>query len=153
LDSRERVIPRNLQNASGAGKADARRIARILIAVAANLPPVSVPVMERDTAPISNFLVTKLFGACNFKKLELVTSFMSDDVLETVDAVMDALGGNQPVAGLTSSKPSAVSMWRKAESFPSNTYLALTEALREKGKTAPASLWGMKIPAESETAT
>jgi len=70
---------------------------------------------------------------------------MSLEVLETVDAVMAALGGNQPVAGLTSSKPSAVSMWRKAKSFPSNTHLVMTEALERQGKTAPASLWGMKV--------
>lgn len=69
---------------------------------------------------------------------------MSDEILKTVDAVMDALGGTQHVANLTSSKPSAVSMWRKAETFPSNTYVALTQALRERGKTAPPSLWNMK---------
>lgn len=76
---------------------------------------------------------------------------MSLEVLETVDAVMEELGGNRPVATLTASKPSAVSMWRKAQSFPTNQYLIMTEALREKGKTAPASLWGMKSPVESET--
>lgn len=77
---------------------------------------------------------------------------MSLEILETADAVMEALGGNQPVAALTASKSSAVSMWRKAKSFPTNQYLIMTAALREKGKTAPASLWGMKSPAESESA-
>ena len=69
--------------------------------------------------------------------------------LETADAVMEALGGNQPVQNLTASKPNTVSMWRKAGSFPSNQYLAMTAALLEKGKTAPASLWGMKAPQEA----
>jgi len=66
------------------------------------------------------------------------------ETLTTTTAVMDALGGNLAVAEITSSKPKAVSNWRRASTFPSNTYLALTEALLAKGKTAPASLWGMR---------
>lgn len=71
--------------------------------------------------------------------------------LNTTAEVIVALGGNGPVADLTSSTPKAVSNWRGFETFPSNTYVAITEALREQGKTAPPSLWGMKSPAESET--
>lgn len=73
--------------------------------------------------------------------------------LSTTSEVMDALGGNTPVAQLTGSKPTAVSNWRKSETFPSKTYLAMTDALFAKGKTAPASLWGMKQPSEHESAT
>jgi hypothetical protein len=62
------------------------------------------------------------------------------------------LGGNGPVAELTLSKPNAVSNWRGFKTFPSNTFVAMTEALRARGKTAPASLWGMKMPAEPERA-
>jgi hypothetical protein len=69
--------------------------------------------------------------------------------LSTTSEVIIALGGNGPVAELTSSTPKAVSNWRGFETFPSNTYVAMTEALREQGKTAPASLWGMKVPAEA----
>lgn len=72
--------------------------------------------------------------------------------LETFSAVWAALGGNQGVAELTGAKPSTLSMWRKAEGFPSNTYVVITDALRSSGKTAPASLWGMKQPAEPESA-
>ncbi len=73
--------------------------------------------------------------------------------LETVDAVFTALGGNRGVEVLTGSKPSTLSMWRAAESFPSNTYVVLTEALRAIGKTAPDSLWKMRAPAsDQETA-
>ncbi len=71
------------------------------------------------------------------------------DELRTTAEVIDALGGNQPVANLTSSTNKAVSNWRGFPTFPSNTYLAIIEALRARGKTAPASLWGMKTPAEA----
>jgi hypothetical protein len=66
------------------------------------------------------------------------------EVLSTTSEVMDALGGNPAVAELTGRKPKAVSNWRAFKSFPSNTYVAMTEALRQKGKSAPAALWGMK---------
>jgi len=71
--------------------------------------------------------------------------------LSTTSEVMDALGGNLAVAELTGSKPKAVWNWRGFETFPSNTYVAMTEALLAKGKTAPASLWGMKLPTHEES--
>lgn len=74
---------------------------------------------------------------------------MDLEILDTTEQVIDALGGNQPVAELTLSKPNAVSNWRGFKTFPSNTYVAITEALRERGLAAPASLWGMKMPAEA----
>lgn len=64
--------------------------------------------------------------------------------LSTTSEVMDALGGNAAVAELTGSKTKAVWNWRGFDTFPSNTYVAMTEALLAKGKSAPASLWGMK---------
>lgn len=66
--------------------------------------------------------------------------------LSTTSDVLDALGGNAAVADLTGSKAKAVWNWRKFETFPSNTYVAMKQALLAKGKTAPASLWGMKQP-------
>lgn len=72
--------------------------------------------------------------------------------LNTTLEVIVALGGNQPVADLTGSTNKAVSNWRGFDTFPSNTYVAMIAALRAVGKTAPASLWGMKIPAEPERA-
>lgn len=66
--------------------------------------------------------------------------------LSTTSEVMDALGGNDAVADVTGSKPKAVWNWRKAGTFPSNTYVAIAAALEAKGFTAPASLWGMKQP-------
>jgi len=66
--------------------------------------------------------------------------------LKTTSEVMDALGGNPAVAKLTGSKTKAVWNWRTFETFPSNTYAVMIAALQERGKTAPASLWGMKQP-------
>jgi hypothetical protein len=117
------------------------------MAVSANLPPVSRLLMGRETAPSSSFLILKLFGSCNFKEFELFTG-MSSEMLETFSEVWDALGGRQGLTGLTGAKTSTLSMWKKAESFPSNTYVAMTDALRAVGKTAPASLWGMKASSE-----
>ena len=70
--------------------------------------------------------------------------------LSTTSEVMDALGGNAAVAELTGSKTKAVWNWRGFDTFPSNTYVAMTEALLAKGKSAPASLWGMKMPSDAE---
>jgi hypothetical protein len=71
------------------------------------------------------------------------------EILETTGDVMDALGGNSAVETITSSKPSAVSNWRSSNSFPANTYVVMTDALRAIGKSAPDSLWGMRTVAES----
>lgn len=71
--------------------------------------------------------------------------------LSTIEAVFTALGGPSGMQSLTGSKPNTVSMW-KDNGFPSNTYIVMSEALRAIGKTAPASLWGMKQPAEPERA-
>lgn len=69
-----------------------------------------------------------------------------EDVLHTTSEVMDALGGNLAVAEITGRNAKAVWNWRGFDTFPSNTYVAMTEALLAKGKSAPAALWGMKIP-------
>jgi hypothetical protein len=69
--------------------------------------------------------------------------------LHTTLDVIVALGGNQSVADLCNSTNKAVSNWRGFETFPSNTYVAMISALHAIGKTAPASLWGMKVPAEA----
>jgi hypothetical protein len=74
---------------------------------------------------------------------------MDLEMLETTDQVIDALGGNGPVAELTLSKPNAVSNWRSFETFPPNTYVVMTKALAAIGKTAPTSMWRMKLPAEA----
>lgn len=67
--------------------------------------------------------------------------------LTSIDDVIRALGGLKQVADLTGRRsPSAVPMWKQRGAFPSNTYAVMIEALQERGKTAPATLWGMKSP-------
>jgi len=68
--------------------------------------------------------------------------------LETADQVFAALGGYTGIAEIVGCKPNRASNWKTFGSFPANTYIVLTEALRERGKTAPASLWRM-MPAEA----
>ena len=74
---------------------------------------------------------------------------MDLEFLETADQVFDALGGNSGIEALTGSLPSAVSNWKAFGSFPPNTYVVMTDALRAVGKTAPASLWRMRVSAEA----
>lgn len=76
---------------------------------------------------------------------------MSD--LTTASAIIDKLGGNRAVAGLTSRTAKAVSNWRAFNAFPSDTYLVLTRALAECDCAAPPSLWGMVEPNSSPAAT
>ena len=64
--------------------------------------------------------------------------------LGTTKDVMDALGGTAEVAKLTGRTYNAAHNWRAFPRFPSNTYVAITRALDEKGIHAPASLWGME---------
>ena len=76
---------------------------------------------------------------------------MSLEILETTTDVIDALGGNRPVAELTGRTAPAVSNWRKFGVFPANTFVILADALEKRGKSAPSALWGMKSPSESES--
>lgn len=83
--------------------------------------------------------------------------------LHTTAEIVNVLGGNGPTAKLTMSAEDAadpakaakaakaVTNWKKAETFPSNTYVAMTRALRERGYEAPDTLWGMKMPEEASS--
>lgn len=74
--------------------------------------------------------------------------------LTTTREVTAALGGTKAVARLTGRKYSAAANWILGDNaqFPANTYVALNAALAAIGRTAPPSLWGMKIPAEETAA-
>lgn len=56
---------------------------------------------------------------------------------------MDELGGTRAVADLTGRTYAAAFNWRSFKTFPADTYIVLTTALRDIGRTAPDSLWGM----------
>lgn len=63
--------------------------------------------------------------------------------LTSTKQVVDELGGLSAVAALTGSKYKTVWMWQSSGAFPAKTFLVLTAELRKRGKSAPASLWGM----------
>lgn len=72
--------------------------------------------------------------------------------LTTAGAVIDKLGGNTTVARLTGRKhQSAAANWRAANSFPPNTLVCLTAALREAGCTAPMTLLRQIAPSAPVT--
>lgn len=70
---------------------------------------------------------------------------MNDDHLANVSDVIDALGGNTAVAEKTKNAISAISNWRRANKFPPNTYILINGELNKIGKTAPSSLWNMRV--------
>jgi hypothetical protein len=63
--------------------------------------------------------------------------------LSSADEVIDALGGTVAVARLSGRSKQAVSSWRSNKRLPSNSYLLLSAALRERNLSAPAALWNM----------
>jgi len=63
-------------------------------------------------------------------------------VLNTVDEVIDSLGGNKAVAKALKIAPHAVIRWRDRK-LPAHTFLAIQALLRVKGLYAPPELWGM----------
>lgn len=64
-------------------------------------------------------------------------------MIDTVDALIDALGGNAAVAALTGRRSSAVSNWRKRGRVPAELSRVLESALGEKGRQVAPSLFGM----------
>ena len=63
--------------------------------------------------------------------------------LHTATEVIDALGGLNAVASMFNVGYTAAHNWKASGQFPARKYAAMAAALRERGHTAPASLWGM----------
>ena len=63
--------------------------------------------------------------------------------LRTADQVIERLGGLERVAALTETKMKSAYNFPRFGAFPSRTFDAMTKALKRRGYTAPASLWGM----------
>jgi hypothetical protein len=70
-------------------------------------------------------------------------------VLDTVDAVIEALGGRLAVAALTGRSPQQVTNWRAACRFSPTTFLIMTSALAALGLRAAPRLWRMDEPSVS----
>ncbi len=67
--------------------------------------------------------------------------------LSSIDEVIVALGGPAATARLVARSPQAVTNWRAEGRMPPKLYLVMHAALAQRGKRAPASLWGMTEPA------
>jgi hypothetical protein len=65
-------------------------------------------------------------------------------VLQTANAIIDALGGTVKTAKIARRSPQSVSNWRAANRLPAETFRRLTEKLREHGMEAPPELWGIE---------
>ncbi len=63
--------------------------------------------------------------------------------LNTVDSVIDALGGTGAVAKITRRTAAAVSNWRRVGTFPPATIYQINGALELIGCTAPAKLFNV----------
>jgi len=65
--------------------------------------------------------------------------------LDTVDDVIDAIGGSSAIAQLTGRGRTAVSNWRSWERFPACLHALMTEALLQRGCVASPALWGQAV--------
>jgi len=77
---------------------------------------------------------------------------MDTEPLVTTTAVIEALGGTRAVAKLTGSTYAAAFNWRSFETFPSKTFIVMSDALAAAGMSASPSLWGMVEAKPSESA-
>lgn len=65
--------------------------------------------------------------------------------INTVDEVIEKLGGRGEVARMVGVTTQAVTNWRTRDrGFPPETFVVLTEALQKKNLSAPQSLWRFK---------
>lgn len=70
---------------------------------------------------------------------------------EILDGAARVASGVSRVVELTGRTTNAVHNWKSFNKFPSNTFVVLHDALRSRGATAPASLWGMVEPRDEAT--
>lgn len=66
--------------------------------------------------------------------------------LRTTGKVIEKLGGYKAIAELTGATVDAVYNWRAQNHFPARTIIAITEALKADGHSAPLSLWRVQKP-------
>jgi hypothetical protein len=74
-------------------------------------------------------------------------------MLNSVDEVIEALGGPTAVAVLASVGTSAVSNWSKRGRISQGNFPIIRDALAAVGKEAAPSVFGFKEPATAEART
>lgn len=70
--------------------------------------------------------------------------------LATAAEVIEALGGPAATARLTGRKAQHVWNWKNSDRLPAETFLVISSELEALGKSAPPSLWGIAVPADSK---
>jgi hypothetical protein len=70
-------------------------------------------------------------------------------MLNSVDAVIEALGGNTSAASLASVGASAVSNWRARGEIPPENFLLFRDALKALGKEIDPAVFGFKVSDEA----
>jgi hypothetical protein len=65
--------------------------------------------------------------------------------LRTADQVIKRLGGLDKVADMTVTELKSAYNWPRCGAFPSATHDVMTRALKRRGYTAPAALWGQRM--------
>lgn len=88
-------------------------------------------------------------AACIFGDMEMIRDVAETPVLDTVDAVIEALGGTTAVVRLTGRSRQNVTNWRANGWFSSATFLVMTTALDAAGLRAAPRLWRMDEPAST----
>lgn len=71
-------------------------------------------------------------------------------MLNSVDDVIEALGGTGTTAALAGVGTSAVSMWSKRGEFPAEYFVLFRDALAALGKEVDPSVFRFKEPVEAE---
>lgn len=66
--------------------------------------------------------------------------------LQTVTAVIEALGGDAATRLLTGRKQNYISNWKAAGRFPAPTFLIISNELDLRGYRASPKLWGIAEP-------
>lgn len=74
-------------------------------------------------------------------------------MLNSVDDVIEALGGTGATASLAGVGASAVSMWSKRGEFPAEYFVLFRDALAALGKQVDPSVFRFKEPAPEEVRT
>ncbi|WP_421849952.1 hypothetical protein [Oricola sp.] len=64
--------------------------------------------------------------------------------LNSVDAIINALGGTEKAAAELRETENRVAVWKHRGAFPANRFMRHTAVLRNKGIAAPPSLWGQQ---------
>jgi DNA-binding transcriptional regulator YdaS (Cro superfamily) len=70
-------------------------------------------------------------------------------MLESVDEVIEALGGTQRSAEQLGVLPTAVSNWKARGKIPSDKFLVISGALRERGKKVSSTIFGFSEQPEA----